>query len=83
MRQRDWRRDLSDEFADSLDGDAGAESRDVDGAVTAEEMRQLLLQETVTRAKAAELTAFRHFEREGASDEEWRLLLMDTPPTIH
>jgi hypothetical protein len=83
MRQRDWRRGTSDDFADTSDSEAGAEARDFDGALTAEEMRQFLLQETVTRAKAAELTAFRHFERDGASDEEWRLLLMDTPPTIH
>ena len=92
MRQRDWRR-YSDpnDLADFVDGEPmGPDGCDIDGRLLQEEMRLkqeemrlLLLQETITRAKDAEAVAFRYFEQEEASGEEWRLLLMDTSPTVH
>ena len=82
MRQRDWRRDGNqDDMAESTDrNDPGPE---IDGPLPQEEMRQLLLQEAVCKAKAAELSQFRRFEQQGASDAEWRLLLMECSPTVH
>jgi hypothetical protein len=81
MSDRDWRR--YEDREDSAEGAEGGERREAEFAPSEQEMRQLLLEETVTRAKAAELSQFRHFEQEGASDDEWRLLLMECSPTIH
>jgi hypothetical protein len=83
MSQRDWRRD--EERDELMDGPDSRDTLDLreDRSQHADEVRQLLLEETVTRAKAAELSQFRQFEEDGASDAEWRLLLMECSPTVH
>ena len=84
MRQRDWRRDGNqDDLSDNTEIGEGTLDLRKDAPLYPDEMTQLLLQETITRAKAAELSAFRRFEEDGASDAEWHLLLMETSPTIH
>jgi hypothetical protein len=78
MSERDWRR-----YEDRDETVESADRREAETAPSEQELSQLLLEETVTRAKAAELSQFRQFEQEGASDVEWRLLLMECSPTIH